>query len=95
MYISKVFPNFLRIWKKIGKNLENLEKFWKNFGKILENSIFFGGGVLNESEIDIFHRKHKNSRGNHIPLGLVSQFSFSRSLAEIPFVESIDSLHCN
>ena len=41
-----------------------------------------------------FHIKHKNNDGNHSMLGPGSQFSFFRSLARIPFAESIDCLHC-
>ena len=64
------------------------------FGKFLEIFIFFCEGVYNESQIDTFHTKHKNSEGNHTPLGPNSQFSFLRAVGGIPFVESIDWPHC-
>ena len=90
---------FEKIWEnllKFVKILENLEKLeiLEFFKKMLRKFIFFRGRVYNASQIDTFHRKHKNRGGNPNPLGPNSQFSFLRSVTLIPFVESLDCLHC-
>ena len=69
----------------------------KSFGKSILNVSNAGTGPM-YTFVDIFmiifHRKHKNSRAYHIPLGPGIQFSFYRAVGGIPFVESIDWPHC-